>query len=242
MKWVNPLYSPLSVLIGCGIMILGVRFLKAPSIIVVPIALTVTTLSATVLTPKLKVKAARPTPNLALAQELADIRQQAQILALKAEEIKGEAKQTLDDSGFVGLLGTVQYACDRTSELPAKIDRLAQRLQGEDSILSVTELQRQLQDVQHKLAHSSGVAQAQLQKLAESLRKNIQLAQEGQDARQAQVANLLTLILDSAGVLQTLQNQLRTVDLADAAQATELQHLGEELREFQENLDLLVLR
>jgi hypothetical protein len=142
----------------------------------------------------------------------------------------------------VGLLGTVQYACDRTSELPAKIDRLAQRLQGEDSILSVTELQRQLQDVQHKLAHSSGVAQAQLQKLAESLRKNIQLAQEGQDARQAQVANLLTLILDSASVLQTLQNQLRTVDLADAAQATELQHLGEELREFQENLDLLVLR
>lgn len=242
MKWANPLYSPLSVLIGCGVLLLGVRVLKAPSIVVVPIAIAVTTLAAGGLAPKPQPQTHQAQPNPALAQELADIRQQAQTLARKAQEIKAEAKQTLEDSQFVDLLGTVQYACDRASELPAKIDRLAQRLQGEDSILSVSELQRQLRDVQNKLVHSSGVAQAQLQKLTESLRKNIQLAQEGQDARQAQVANLLNLILDSAGVLQTLQNHLRTVDLADATQAAELQNLGEELREFQENLDLLVLR
>jgi uncharacterized membrane protein len=240
MKWVNPLYYPLSVFLGCVVLGLGVRLAKAPSIVVVPIALAVTTLSAGLLAPK--TSSPQSLSNPALAQELAAIRQQAQTLARKAQDIEAEAKQLLGESSFVDLLGTVQYACDRTRELPTKIDRLAQRLQGEDSILSVTELQRQLQDVHKKLSSSSGVAQTQLSKLAESLQKNIQLAQQGQDARQAQVASLSTLIFDSVGVLQTMQNQLRTIDLGDTAQTAELQNLGHELREFQENLDLLVLR
>lgn len=240
MKWVNPLYYPLSVFLGCVVLGLGVRLAKAPSIVMVPIALAVATLSAGLLAPE--VSRPQPLGNPALVQELNAIRQQAQTLARKAQDIETEAKQLLGESSFVDLLGTVQYACDRTRELPAKIDRLAQRLQGEDSILSVAELQKQLQDVQKKLSSSSGVAQTQLTKLAESLQKNIQLAQQGQDARQAQVASLSTLILDSVGVLQTMQNQMRTIDLGDAAQTAELQNLGHELREFQENLDLLVLR
>jgi uncharacterized membrane protein len=239
-KWVNPLYYPFSVLMGCLVLGLGVRLAKAPSVVAVPIAIAVSTLSAGILAPK--ASSPQSASNPALVQELADIRQQAKTLARKAQEIEAEAKQLLGESSFVDLLGTVQYACDHTRELPAKIDRLAQRLQGEDSILSVAELQRQLQDVQKKLSSSSGVAQTQLSKLAESLQKNIRLAQQGQDARQAQVASLSTLILDSVGVLQTMQNQLRTIDLGDAAQTAELQNLGHELREFQENLDLLVLR
>jgi chromosome segregation ATPase len=239
-KWVNPLYYPFSVLMGCLVLGLGVRLAKAPSVVAVPIAIAVSTLSAGLLAPK--TSSPQSLRNPALVQELAAIRQQAQTLARKAQDIEAEAKQLLGEASFVDLLGTVQYACDRTRELPAKIDRLAQRLQGEDSILSVAELQRQLQDVQKKLSSSSGVAQTQLSKLAESLQKNIRLAQQGQDARQAQVASLSTLILDSVGVLQTMQNQLRTIDLGDAAQTAELQNLGHELREFQENLDLLVLR
>jgi uncharacterized membrane protein len=240
MKWVNPLYYPLSVFLGCVVLGLGVRLAKAPSVVMVPIALAVATLSAGLLAPE--ISSPQPLTNPALVQELNAIRQQAQTLARKAQDIETEAKQLLGESSFVDLLGTVQYACDRTRELPVKIDRLAQRLQGEDSILSVAELRKQLQDVQKKLSSSSGVAQTQLTKLAESLQKNIQLAQQGQDARQAQVASLSTLILDSVGVLQTMQNQLRTIDLGDAAQTAELQNLGHELREFQENLDLLVLR
>jgi hypothetical protein len=240
LQWVNPLYYPLPVLMGCLVLGLGVRLAKAPSVVMVPIAIAVSTLAAGVLAPK--TSSPQGTSNPALVQELDTIRQQAKTLARKAQDIEVEAKQLLGESSFVDLLGTVQYACDRTRELPAKIDRLAQRLQGEDSILSVTELQKQLQDVQKKLSSSSGVAQTQLSKLVDSLQNNIRLAQQGQDARQAQVASLSTLILDSVGVLQTMQNQMRTIDLGDAAQTAELQNLGQELREFQENLDLLVLR
>jgi chromosome segregation ATPase len=239
-QWVNPLYYPLPIFMGCVVLALGVRVVKAPSIVVVPIAIAVSTLAAGARAPK--AARAQSASNPALVQELAAIQQQAKTLARKAQDIEGEAKQCLGEPGFVDLLGTVQYACDRTRELPAKIDRLAQRLQGEDSILSVAELQGQLQEVQKKLSASSGVAQTQLSKLAESLRRNIQLAQQGQDARQAQVVSLSTLILDSVGVLQTMQNQLRTLDLGDVAQTAELQNLGNELREFQENLDLVVLR
>jgi hypothetical protein len=240
MKWVNPLYHPVAVLLGCFVLVLGVRVAKVSSVVVVPIAIAVATLSAMRLAPTLA--PAQPTTNPSLEKELVAIRQQAQTLAQKAQTLGAEATQLLGDSPYVELLGTVQYACDRTRELPSKIERLAQRLQGEDSLLSVTELQRQLQEVEGKLKTSTGVAQTQLQKLAESLRRNIQLAQQGQDARQAQVLSLSTLILDSAGVLQTMQNQLRTVDLEDANQTAELQTLSNELRDFQENLDLLVLR
>jgi chromosome segregation ATPase len=241
MKWVNPLYSPLSILLGCIVLGVGVRLLKAPSVVVVPIAVAASTLTAGVRAPKSS-DSGPHTLNPALAQELDSIRQQAQTLARKAQGVEAEAKQRLGTSDFMELFGTVQYACDRTRELPDKIDRLSQRLQGDDSILSVAELQRQLQDVQKRLSASTGVAQTQLRKLADSLQANIQLAHQGQDARQAQVANLLTLILDSARVLQTLQNQLRTLDLTDTAQTAELQSLGDELKEFQETLDLLVLR
>lgn len=240
MRWVNPLYSPLSVLLGCIVLGVGVRVIKAPSIAVVPIAVIASALTAGAFASK--ASSSDPVINPALAQELSSIRQQAQTLARKAQAIEAEAKQLLESSAFVDLFGTVQYACERTSELPAKIDRLAQRLQGDDSILSVTELQKQLQEVQSKLSASTGVAQVQLLRLTESLQANIQLAQQGQDARQAQVASLSTLILDSARVLQTLQNQLRTLDLTDAAQTADLQSLGNELKAFQENLDLLVMR
>jgi hypothetical protein len=56
-------------------------------------------------------------------------------------------------------------------------------------------------------------------KLSDSLKSNIQLTQQGQDARQAQVLSLSTLISESAGGLQTMKNQLRSLDLEDVSQA-----------------------
>ncbi len=240
MKWINPLYSPAAVFLGCLTLVLGVRLTKGSSVIVVPVAIAVSTLSAALLTPAAGTK---PANNPKLDKELSGIRQQAQTLAQKAQALGAEANQHLGASPYVELLGTVQYACERTCELPTKIDELAQRLQGEDSILSVGELQHQLREVEGKLKTSSGeAAQAQLHKLADSLRRNIQLVQQGQDARQAQVLSLSTLILESAGVLQTMQNQLRSLDLEDSTQTAQLQSLSNELRDFQENLDLLVVR
>jgi chromosome segregation ATPase len=241
MKWINPLYSPAAVFLGCLTLVLGVRLAKGSSVIVVPVAIAVATVSAALLAPA--ASSAKPTRNPNLEKELSGIRQQAQTLAQKAQKLGAEAHQILGESPYMELLGTVQYACERTGELPTKIDELAQRLQGEDSILSVGELQHQLREVESKLKTRSGeAAQAQLQKLAESLRRNIQLAQQGQDARQAQVLSLSTLILESAGVLQTMQNQLRSLDLEDSTQTAQLQSLSNELRDFQENLDLLVVR
>ncbi len=241
MKWINPLYSPAAVFLGCLTLVLGVRLAKGQIVIVVPVAIAVSTLSAALLTPA--ASSTKPANNPKLDKELSGIRQQAQTLAQKAQKLGAEANQILGTSPYMELLGTVQYACERTCELPTKIDELAQRLQGEDSILSVGELQHQLREVESKLQTSSGeAAQAQLHKLAESLRRNIQLVQQGQDARQAQVLSLSTLILESAGVLQTMQNQLRSLDLEDSTQTAQLQSLSNELRDFQENLDLLVVR
>jgi chromosome segregation ATPase len=241
MKWINPLYSPAAVFLGCLTLVLGVRLAKGQLVIVVPVAIAVSTLSAALLTPA--ASSTKLTLNPKLDKELSGIRQQAQTLAQKAQKLGAEANQILGTSPYMELLGTVQYACERTCELPTKIDELAQRLQGEDSILSVGELQHQLREVESKLKTSSGeAAQGQLHKLVESLRRNIQLVQQGQDARQAQVLSLSTLILESAGVLQTMQNQLRSLDLEDSTQTAQLKSLSNELRDFQENLDLLVVR
>ena len=56
----------------------------------------------------------------------------------------------------------------------------------------------------------------------------------------AQVVSLATLIQDTAGVLQELQNKLREADLNDSTQTLELRSLGEQLNSFQENVDLLI--
>ena len=239
LKLVNPLYSPLAVLVGGVVLVVGVRFAQISSWVMVPLSGAIATVGASVLTAK---QSSQPQPlNSALTQELTGLIQQAQSLARKAQNLKAEATQRLGDSAFVELLGTVQYACDRTAELPAKIERMAQRLTGDDSILAMGDLHQQRQEVLQKLEQSSGVARQQLARLNESLQRNIELARQGQDARQAQVANLSTLVLDSAGVLQSMQNQLRKLDLADTQQTAELQTLSDELREFQDNLDLLVV-
>jgi hypothetical protein len=50
------------------------------------------------------------------------------------------------------------------------------------------------------------------------------------------------VISDAAGVLQQIQNRLRTSDLADKTQRAELRTLSDALASTQENLDMLVGR
>lgn len=238
MKLVNPLYYPVAVLAGAIVLVIGVRAAKLPSLVVVPVVIA-TAMGSAIMLPQSK----SPTlDNPALERELQSVRRQAKVLAEKANSLRLEATRLLTGATQIEVLAGVQYACDRASELPAKIDELASRMQGVDSMLAVSDLQQQLQEVEEKLKVSSDTVHDQLNKLADSLRRNIQLAQQGQDARQAQVVSLSTLILDSAGVLQAMQNQLRTTDLADSSQTVELQTLSDELRLFQENVDLLVSR
>jgi chromosome segregation ATPase len=238
MRLANPLYYPLPILVGSIVLVLGVRVVRLPNLVIVPVSAAIAILGATVR--KSQEPESLNVDNPELARQLQSVQLQARTLADRANALRSEAANLLTDAAQMELLVAVQYACDRANELPAKVSNLARRMQGTDSLLSVEELREQLAEVDYRLRTSSGVAQEQLQRLAESLRRNIQLAQQGQDARQAQVVSLSTLIQDSAGVLQTMQNQLRTANLADATETEELRSLSDELRQFQDNVDLLV--
>jgi hypothetical protein len=240
MKLANPLYYPLAVLAGAIALVAGARFTKLPSFVVIPVAAVIATAGATAL------KMQEPEPlnfgNSAVEREFRSIQQQARDLVEKANLLRAEAAQLLTQSDQIDLLGSVQYACDRACELPIKLEQFARRLQGSDSLLSIAELQQQRKQAEARYNVSRGVAREQLKKLITSLERNIDLARHGQDARQAQLVSLSTLILDSAGVLQQMQNQLRTADLADASQTIELRSLSNDFKLFQENVDLLVAR
>lgn len=238
MKLTNPLYYPLAVLGGAIVLVVGVRLLSLPRVVMLPVAVGVATIGASLL--QTRKPEAFGLDNAELERELQQVKQQAESLAERANAFRVEATHLLDNTAQLELLGTVQYACDRATELPAKVSHLARRMQGADSLLSVTELQQQLNLAQARLQTSSGAAREQLNHLTASLQRNIQLARQGQDARQAQVLSLSTLIQEAAGMLQQLQNKLRTADLSSSSEALELQALSNEFKSVQDNVDLLV--
>lgn len=238
MKLINPLLYPLAALAGGIILIVGVRVIRLPSAIVLPATILVTGASASWLHSRQNLASSLKNPEL--AAELRTICDSARILAQQALALRQEATVLLADSAGIDLLGSIQYACDRTLELPAKIDQLALRLKGKDSLLSISDLQQQLSAVESKLQSSSDVAKEHLSQLAISLRRNLKLASQGQNSRQAQLISLTTSIQDAAGVLQELQNQLRSFELNDSSQATELRLQTQQLLSYQENIDLLI--
>lgn len=238
MKIANPLNYPLAVFAGAIVLFCGVRLAQLPSIIIVPISGAIAFAGATFI--KNKQPETIQLENPALERELENAKGQAELLVEKAQSLQSETLKLLTSSLQMDLLTAIQYACDRTLELPSKIEQLSQRLHGADSLLSVQELKEQLFEVQRKKRSSSGIAKQQLERLETSLENNIKLAQEGQDAREAQVFSLVRIITESGGVLQQLQNRLRTSDLNNSEQIRELQNLVEDLKNFQDNVDLMV--
>jgi chromosome segregation ATPase len=239
MKLANPLRYPLAVLVGGLTLVVGVRLVRLPSVVVLPGAAAIATLGATAL------KSRQPnTPpaleNPHLERELQKTRQQALSLTQQATALQSEAQRLLTEPHQLELLGTVQYGCDRTHELPAQVDLLAQRLQGKDSLLSIADLERQLAEAEQRRHSSSGAARQQCEALIASLQRNLKLAKQGKDAREAQVISLSILIQDMAGVLQQLQNTLRTADLGSSGAADEVRNLSQELSSMQENMKVLI--
>lgn len=237
MKIVNPLYYPLAVLVAALLLVLGVRGLQLPRGLMLPVAAGVAIVGASLL------QASKPNPlgldHSELERELQQVQQQAKDLAARADELRIEADRLLTRA-HPELLGTVQYACDRAAELPLKVDQLRQRMQGSGSLLSVADLQQQQQKIAAQLSQRSGMAKEQLMQLAERLQRNIELAQQGEDTRYAQVVNVSILIQEAAGLLQALQNKLRSSDVTNLTDAIELQSLSDELKTVQENVDDLV--
>lgn len=240
MKLANPLYYPLAVLVGAGVLVVGVRVAGLPSAVMVPVAVVVATGGAILRKGPVPESLGLGDPEL--ERQLLVVHQQARNLANKTSLFRLEATRLLTDAAQMDLLVAIQYSCDRAGELPDKIDQLTRRLQGSDSLLSANELKQQLSEVESRLSNSFGIAHEQLVRLAERLQQNLQLVQQGQDVRQAQVSNLAMLVTDTAGVLQELQNKLRTANFADTSQTLELRSLSDELSGFQENVDLLVSR
>lgn len=240
MKIVNPLQYPLAVLAGAIVLVVGVRLARLPGAIVLPLALA-STVGLSYLRQSQELTRL-PLENPELERQVRSVQQQARALAEKTVSFRLEATRLLTAADQMELLVVVQQACDRAVELPGKIDQMIRRLQGGDSLLSTAELRQQLTQVETRLRSSQGVAREQLKTLAERLQRNLELVHQGRDVRQAQVANLETLVTDTAGVLQALQNKLRLANLSDTAQTLELQSLSNELISMQETVNLFVSR
>lgn len=239
MKLANPLYYPIAVLAGGVILVAGVRFIGLPNFIALPASVVVATAGAAVM--KSREPDAEKIAQQQIQRELEILRSSAKILAEKAQTLSQEANKLLSSGSYeFDLLVAVQEACQRAIELPIKIDELGRRIHGANSLLSINDLQQQLQEVENKRSSSSGIARQHLEQLINSLQRNIVLATEGENARAAQITSLYTLIQDSAGVLQQIQNQLRTADLTDSQQIMELQASTDELTSLQDNFAFLV--
>ncbi|MFB6276965.1 MAG: hypothetical protein ABEI32_12575 [Halothece sp.] len=234
----NPLHYPIAVLVGGIVLVVGVRVLSLPSYVILPISGAIATAGASLRKTQLPDPLAIDNP--ALAKDLETVRETAKGVAEKAEVLRQEADRALSETSLqLDFLTQIQYACDRAQELPSQIETLAGKFQGSDSLLSVSQLQAQLADIQDKIPNSSGASRQQLESLQQTIQRNIKLAQQGEDARQAQIISLNTSIQNLAGVLQQLQNKLRSADLADSQEINELQGLSEELNSLQENVDIL---
>ena len=240
MKLANPLYYPLAVAVGGFILVLGVRLVNLPLALALPISAAIATSGAIFLKRNEPESLGIDDPEL--EQDIVGVKQQAQALTQQAQMLRAESSNLLTEAEQMDLLVAVQYACDRASEFPSKIDLLVQKFKGGNALLSIQDLEQQLLKVNQKLRSSSGVAATQLQTLAVGLQRNIELVRGGESARQAQVASLATLIVDASGVLQELQNKLRVVNLTDLQQTAELRSLTDELSCFQENAELLVAK
>lgn len=239
LKLTNPLHYPLAVLAGGVVLVLGVRLVRLPSVVALPAAVAVS-LGAAVVRQAGDTDSAMELEDPKLEAEIRRLYGQAKELADQAVALRDQATGQLTEASQLELVGAVQYACDRTQELPNKIQQLGQRLGGGKSLLSAAELTQQVSDATTKRDQSSGTAKAQWQTLIDSLERNLTLAQEGEDARQAQLVSLSTLISNAAGTLQQLQNKLRTADLSSLSETTALRALSDEFSSFQENVELLV--
>ena len=238
MKLANPLYYPVSILAAAIALVVGVRILKLPNPVVWTGSMVIAVLGSAIRKGQEPESLGLDDP--ALEKELQSIRTQASALAGRAQALREEATHLLTEADQMDVLSMVQYACDRAEALPHNIDQLARRMKGTDSLLSVDELQRQLQTATANVQTSTGIAKDQWEKLVSTLEWNINLSQDGKDARQAQVVSLSTLIVQSAGVLQQLQNKLRVADLRDRHQTDEVRSLSEAFNTVQENLNTLV--
>lgn len=230
MKLVNPLYYPLSVLAGVVVMVVGTRVLSGSKLVVIPVALGVMGLGATV-------QKSQEWANPALVKPLQVAKQHALFVAEKAALIRQEAATRLSGLDQIDVLAGIQASCERFKELPQRVDQFSRHLRETTALLPLEHLQEQLQEVKERQRHALGSTQEHLGRMAESLERAVAQVQQGEDSGQAQVANLTVALLDATAILQTLQNALR-VNTPEALET--LGSVQQEMLALQETIDLVL--
>ncbi|NJK62664.1 MAG: hypothetical protein HC921_08260 [Synechococcaceae cyanobacterium SM2_3_1] len=233
MQLANPFSFPLAMLAGVVVMTAGIRLLQLPQVMVLPMAATVALGTASLR--KTQQPPSWGLSDLDLEADLQVAAQRAQQLVKLSTNLRQEGTQTLTQVEQIDLLVALQLSCDRLQSLPTRVVQLAKRLQ-QQQLLSLTELQQQRQQAQARAENSTGLIREQLTRMVASFDQNIHLVEQGQDSRRAQVANFSTLLLDIAGLLQALQNQIKNTPLT-VADLQDMQALTQELRSLQDTVD-----
>jgi len=237
---VNPLHYPTAIFSAALVLVLGVRVWGLPRWLMVPVAVVMALGGSWLLREAQQPLFADP----ALTREIQQLRQQVNSLVQAAQKVQAEAARLLVDDPDLDLLVAVQEVCQQVQSLPQAVDQRVQRLYQTDydAVLSVADLEKQLAQVRRQKRRVGPLAGAQLDRLEATLVRNIELAQRGQDTRLAQIAALVTLVQDTAGVLQQLQNQLRTFDIRNQQQLQQVRSLSETLQDFERQMTILVTR
>ncbi len=240
MKIPNPLYYPWAVLLGVVVLAGGIRGLRSPQWLIIPLAAIVTTATATL--QRSQEPETWDLDHPELEAELRAAKQQAEQLATKTTILMADANQYLTSVEHIDLLVMIQGACHQLRSLPQRIDQTALSFKNMDDLFTVDELQQQLAEVKQRLHVRSSRPYPHLQAMETSLERTIQLVQQGQDTRQAQVAHISTSILDTGSVLQDLQNTLRSGNLEDPATLDQLQQLSQDLKTLPQTIEHFISR
>jgi len=242
LKLVNPFSYPLAMTTGGVLLFVGSRLVALPSVVVVPLAVGFT-LAVSYLRQRQE-----PTPEKEelrqVQSELAGVRGEARQLQQQAQILLEQANRLLRQEQLsplsMEILAAVRYGCDLAIVLPEKVDTLALKLPQTRSLLDQTSLEQKLKTVRSEKLKASGSAFQSLQRLEESIHRNLSLMNANQDDRQSQIHTLSALIQDLAGVLQRLQNHLQIANLADTDQIDRLNELVTEMNRLQQETDLFI--
>ncbi|WP_448379778.1 hypothetical protein [Gloeomargarita sp.] len=228
MLLINPLPYPTAIFGAALVLVVGVRVFWLPRWLMLVVALAGSYLLYQ------RERQRFPLADPALSREIRELRQQVAFLV--------QAARLLVDAPDLDLLVAVQEVCQQVQNLPQAVEQRVQQLYQTDydAVLSVADLEKQLAQVRRQKQGVGQLAGAQLDQLAATLVRNLAYAQMGPDTRIAQITALVTLVPNTAGILQQLQNQLRTFDIQNQEQLHQLHHLNETLQGFEQQMTMLV--
>lgn len=242
MKWVNPLSQPLAVAGGALVLLGGVLVLAQPLWVMALASMLVAFGISNLMVEFKKPPPALPPTPINFTPEQQALLEHARDLARRSSRLEKEAEVLLANTEQLELFGAIRVACALAQELPTHIETALLQMGDGTSLLAEEPLLAKLREVDGRIVNSSGVAREQWLRLQTRLRENLELAREGKSAQEAQTAQLTGMIVEAEGVLQSLQNRIRSANLADANESLELRNLCDELSGVQETLSAMVSR